>query len=117
MSIPEALESCEVPMQLPTFLFENQALEHPKIQKKTSMRSRSRKQVDRKMGRALSLRDNRRNAPGELPAKGENNRMWPTLRFIILSVILLRMIFKQQLQENARVAVALMETIMPGHSA
>ncbi|GBN58741.1 hypothetical protein AVEN_81904-1 [Araneus ventricosus] len=81
MSTPEALESCGVPRQLPTFLFDNPALEHTKIQTETSMSSRSRKHVSRKIGRALSLRDSRRNAPGEIPCKGENSRVWPTLRF------------------------------------
>ncbi|GBO23569.1 hypothetical protein AVEN_163320-1 [Araneus ventricosus] len=48
MSTPEALESCRVPMQLPTFLFDNPALEHTKIQTETSMSRRSRKEVARK---------------------------------------------------------------------
>ncbi|GBN86977.1 hypothetical protein AVEN_181887-1 [Araneus ventricosus] len=102
MSRPEALESCGVPMQLPTFLFNIPALAHTKIQSETSMNSSSRKEVARKIGRALSLHDSRRNAPGELPCKGENSRVWPTLRFIILSITLLRLTFKQRLQENAR---------------
>ncbi|GBO21974.1 hypothetical protein AVEN_118101-1 [Araneus ventricosus] len=100
MSRPEALESCDVPMQLPTFLFNNPALEHTKIQTETSMNSRSRKEVARKIGRALSLRDSRRNAPGELPC-----RVWPTLRFINLSINLLLLTIKPRLQEIARVTV------------
>ncbi|GBO06900.1 hypothetical protein AVEN_258199-1 [Araneus ventricosus] len=90
-------------MQLPTFLFNNPGFEHTKIQTEMSMNSRSRKEVARKIGRALSLRDSRRNAPGELRSKGENSRVWPTLRFIILSITLLRLSFKQWVQENALV--------------
>ncbi|GBO37932.1 hypothetical protein AVEN_178660-1 [Araneus ventricosus] len=48
------------------------------------MRSRPPKQVACKIGRALSLRVSRRNAPSELPAKGENSQIIYVLFIAIL---------------------------------